>query len=135
MPPLDNPRHETFARGLARGLSLREASNAAKFFGSLTRIRKRSIRPAIAVRVAELTDQAQWGGDLQLKAIFEHLVALAKEAGDLKSAAAMVAARGLFAEATRLRTGAREARPAETEAPLPPRFDKEEWLAIWGPKA
>jgi hypothetical protein len=63
---------------------------------------------------------------------------LAKKAGELGTGAGMVAARGLLAEAIRLK---RDQPPTLAPPPgddgviLPPKLTTEEWLAAFAPKA
>ena len=62
---------------------------------------------------------------------------LAGTARGLGSAAALTAARGLLVEAARLKgllAQRASAEAQEGELKLPPRFERDEWLAIWGPQ-
>ena len=133
MGALDNPRHEALAQGLARGISVREATIEA---GLSARHLPRSVRlaasPAVVARMAEIRQQAVWGGLEDLEKVFGELMRLAEAAGKLGSAAGMNSARTLLAEAARLRERL-PAAPATAEAPLPPRLSKEEWIAAFAP--
>ena len=147
MPVLEDPRHETFAQALARGVSLRAASNEAKFYGGITRIRERSQRPHIAARVIEIEEHCRWGGDFKLREVFDQLMDLAKKAGELGTGAGMAAAKALLAEAARIRLAIGEAQAAAQAraqalaaaaplepAALPPMFTRAEWIAEFGAK-
>jgi hypothetical protein len=147
MPVLEDPRHEIFAQALARGVSLRAASNEAKFFGGITRICERSQKPAIAARVVVIKEHRRWGGDFKLREVFDQLMALAKTAGDIGPGAGMAAAKALLAEAARIRLAIGEAQAAAQAraqalaaaaplepAALPPMFTRAEWMAEFGPK-
>ncbi|HZL19468.1 MAG TPA: hypothetical protein VFG23_17165 [Polyangia bacterium] len=136
MAALCNTRHEAFARALARGVSLREATAASglKYFPK--RMQARAATAAVVARVEELKEEARWRGQQDLKRVFEKLFDLASSASELKTGAALTAARGLLAEAARLREhlpGAGHGAPLQGVRPAPD-LTKEEWLAAFAPR-
>lgn len=139
MPPLDDPRYEALAQGLARGLSLRQANAEAGLKEARPcRMRRRAARKDVAARIAELKAQMTWGDAEPLRVIYERAMALADRAGGLDSGAALAAARGLFAEAARAVReagifGAESGRAQTPRGPVPPDMTNEEWLAAFAP--
>ncbi len=141
MAAFNSARREALAQGLARGLSLKAASEAAGYRSSTSRTRGRSASAAVKARVEEIKEAARWAGQDDLAWIFAELMRLAKAAGKLETAAGMSAAKGLLAEAARLRE--RLASPEAsadaggggwvTPAPVP-KLTKAEWLAAFAPR-
>ncbi len=136
MAALNSARREALAQGLARGLSLKAATQEAGYGSSTSRRCGRAASKAVAARVEEIKEARRWDGQEDLALIFAELMRLAKEAGGMKSAAGMSAAKGLLAEAARLRE--RLAPPdarREWETPPPvPDLTKAEWLAAFAPR-
>ena len=136
MAAFNNPRHEVFAAALARKDSPRQAWLEAGYASRPLRARRLAETPAMVARVAELTEAAPWvGQDPELARVFSELMRLAKAAGALETGAAMVAARGLLAEAIALRERrARGGGEAPAALALPPALTKEEWIAAFAPR-
>jgi hypothetical protein len=130
MPPLPVPREETFAHVLAMGLSPGMAGGEAGYAKHWKHVRKRVARPDIVARAGELGDARQWG---ETRDAGEMIGAL------MRLAAAMVAARGLVAEAAKLdqrtleRREAPDATPAIAPCFLP--LSDEAWTAKYGHRA
>ena len=139
MAALNNSRHEGFARALARGASPKQAAAETGYDYHPDRARRLAATAAVAARVAELIEAARWGGHADLATVFSELMRLAKAAGELETAAAMVAARGLLAEAIALRERASAGvgngeGPGASVSALPPALTKEEWIAAFAPR-
>ena len=137
--PLNNPRHEAFAAALARGASVREATAEADLSRRhLARMIALALTEPIADRVAELRREAVWNGSLELAAVYDEMMRLARAAGRLKTGAGMLAAGKFLAEAARLCERATKAASeggARLAGPImPPVLTKEEWLAAFVPK-
>ena len=133
MPALWNPRHGAFAQALARGESIAAATAASGLKHMPQRMRERAETPALKERVAELKEQHRWGDNDELAKVFGVLMRLAESAGTLESGAAMTAAKGLLAEAARLRESvprAQASAPAP-ERPRLPTLTREEWIATF----
>jgi len=144
MPILFKSQYEAFAQALARGLSEMGANVEAGYADtSSTRARERAARPEIIARTAEIRLLTAWGGDTDLAAVFEELMRLAGKTGKSDqplSAAILAAARGLLAEAAKLRmqlppgVGATAPPIARTGPILPPQMSTEEWMEAFAPK-
>jgi hypothetical protein len=127
MPPLPVPREETFAHVLAMGLSPGMAGGEAGYAKHIV------ARFAPLPRIAKLPRPRDAGE------MIGALMRLAGKAGRMRSAAAMVAARGLVAEAAKLdqrtleRREAPDATPAIAPCFLP--LSDEAWTAKYGHRA
>ena len=132
MPALSDPHEEAFARALARGLSPGMASSEAGYARGRNRGRERAARSHVAARVGAL----QWDEAGDARAMIGALMGLAGTAGQMRSAAAMVAARGLVAEAARLTTRPPERTEAAASAvrigPMILPLSDEAWAAKYG---
>jgi hypothetical protein len=131
MPPLPVPHEEALARALAMGRS-RNAAGTDAGYGRRHKNRARSARPEIVARAREIGDTLQWGEACEADEMIRVLMRLAGKAGGMRTAAAMVAARGLVAEAAKL-DARRETPPAAT--PIDPCFlplSDEDWAAKYG---
>ena len=131
MPPLPVPREEALALALATGRSRAVASSEAGYAKN-KKHRARATRPDIVARAREIGDTLQWGEACEADEMIRVLMRLAGKAGGMRSAAAMVAARGLVAEAAKL-DARRETPPAAT--PIDPCFlplSDEDWAAKYG---
>lgn len=143
MPALNNPRHEALAKALSRGVSVREATIEVGLSPRhVGRILALSSREDFDARVAELREAAEWGEDLALKPIHDQALKLANAAAKLESAAAMMAAKALLAEAARIRQSLPRRTPPPAvllappaQSPARPVLSKEEWLAAFAPKS
>ena len=136
MPPLPVPREEALARVLAMGLSRGMAVGEAGYAKHWKHGRERVARPDIVARARELGDARQWGETRDAGEMIGALMRLAGKAGRMRTAAAMVAARGLVAEAAKLEQRTLERRETPSEAPaIDPRFlplSDEDWSAKYG---
>jgi hypothetical protein len=141
MSPLEDPRREAFAQALARGSTVREAARRAGYGPRINHSKDRARSKPIVKRVDEIARQLAWDGDTEALRVFDELMRLAAEAAKTKTPADLAAARGLLAEAARLRRDwAKLAAPAALAAPpptysiVPPELTKEEWLAAFAPR-
>jgi hypothetical protein len=136
MPPLPVPRQEALARVLATGLSRSVAAAEAGYAKHWRHGRERMARPDIVARARELGDARQWGETRDAGEMIGALMRLAGKAGAMRTAAAMVAARGLVAEAAKLNQRTLGQRETPHEAPaIDPRFlplSDEDWTAKYG---
>lgn len=133
MPTLINPLHEAYARARAIGHSKNAAYKEAGFAGSGNSKRVEGIK-GMAERIRELCDHIYWGETPDIAPVINELMRLAREAGAFQTAAGMVAAKGLLAEAARLK--GRLAEPAAGErdtAPREPPLSNADWLAKHAP--
>ena len=134
MTPLPLLHEEALARALARGLSRNAAGAEARYARHSRRGRERAARADIAARARELGEARQWGETREASEMIGALMRLAGKAGEMRTAAAMVAARGLLAEAAKLQGQLGD--PADTfdSAPPEPPMSKAEWIATYGRK-
>ncbi len=132
MPALSFLRDEAFARALAVGRSQGAAGAAAGYARRHGRGARRAARPDIVARARELGDARQWGEACDAATMIRALMRLAGQAGQMRTAAAMVAARGLVAEAAKLeqRRETPDGAPPITPAYLP--LSDEEWAEKYG---
>ena len=133
MRALDNPRLEAFATALARGLSVRAATEEAGFSRRhVGRMNDLAASGLVEARIREKRREALWGGRLELADVCDAMIAASSEARGLKTGAALMAAKELLAEAARLIERATIA--PDGEAGLPPELTKEEWIAAFAPR-
>ena len=125
MPALTKHRYEPFAQALSRDLHPVAAAKEAGFKGNKTQSCERAQRPEVIARVEELRRRRDWGGSRDLGPMIDELMAAARQASTLTTAAAFVAVRGLIVEAARLKQMLPE---PEDESPLPPPTTPAEWL-------
>ncbi len=128
MPPLPVPHEEALARALAMGRS-RNAAGTEAGYGRRYKHSARATRPDVVARARELGDAAQWGEACEVGEMIRALMRLAGKAGEMRTAAAMVAARGLVAEAAKLNE---RREPADDAAAIAPQFlplSDEDWAA------
>lgn len=134
-PALNDPRQEAFAQAVARGLSLQAASKEAGYYLDSRKSARRAQLPHVAARVADLIRDRAWAGSSDPESVIASLLAMARDAAKLGSAAGMREARALLLEAFRLRReldlGAAD--PEHAAGILPPALTKEEWLAAFAP--
>lgn len=74
MPILENPRHERFAQGLAKGLSASEAYEAAGFKPSRAAASRLSTKVNVQERVKELQGRVVEGIQISKQWVMEQLV-------------------------------------------------------------
>ncbi|MBA3812265.1 MAG: hypothetical protein H0X27_11610 [Caulobacteraceae bacterium] len=129
MAALHSPRREAFAQGLARGAAPVTAWQAAGFARHMGRANAAAAEKDVAARVVEIALERAGGGSTDLAPLIDRCVALADTAGTFKTAAGMVAARGLLAEAARLKG----LLPIPASPPRR-RLTTEEWVAEYAPK-
>jgi hypothetical protein len=126
-----NKRQEAFAHGLARGMTLREADVAAGYPS-----KGRSGKPAkqeIKARVEEIAPRIDWGETRGVKSLIEDLKVTFDKAVALNSAAGMAAARGLAAEAAKLKQVLpREPEPQDGRAERMRILTEAEWIKLYG---
>ncbi len=137
MPALSFARDEALARALAMGRSQGAAGAEAGYARRHGRGALRAARPDIVARARELGDARQWGEACDAVEMIRALMRLAGQAGQMRTAAAMVAARGLVAEAAKLDQRIDEARRETRDGapPITPAYrplSDEEWAAKYG---
>ena len=136
MPTLPDPRQEAFARALPMGRPSGAARAKAGYTRGWKNTRARAEMPAIAARVTELREDLQGGEISDVAPVITALMRLAKKAGDMSTPAAMAAARGLLAEAAKLKgrledKGERpDIVPEDVSRYLP--LSDEDWMAKYG---
>ncbi len=129
MAALDNPRREMFAQALARGCGPSQAEREAGYSRCSKATRARVASKQIKDRLAQIGKERAGGNSPDIGPVIDKLMELANASADLKTAAAMVAARGFLVEAARLK--------GLLPAPAPPprrRLSNEEWLAEYAPE-
>jgi phage terminase small subunit len=99
---LANPRHELFARALARGQPASEAYVVAGYCRNQRWASELFNRAEVKQRVAELQDQAARRVELTVDQITERLLALAAKAAAREDAASLSVARACLVDASRL---------------------------------
>jgi hypothetical protein len=125
MMPIDNPQHEAFAQARARGLTQRASGVEAGYSPCSGKTASRLANSkAIINRVKAIRAAAE---ATSVETMIRTLVAYAKTASEKESAAGMVAARGLIAEAAKLRMATGKKAPAASAAEAPPDDD-------WAPR-
>ncbi len=137
MPALSFPRDEAFARALAMGRSQGAAGAEAGYARRHRLGGERAARPDIVARTRELGDARQWGEAGDAATMIGALMRLAGQAGQMRTAAAMVAARGLVAEAAKLNQRIDDERRETPDGapPINPAFrplSDEDWAAKYG---
>ena len=126
-----NAGHEAFAQALARGATPREASEKVGYAAHARQAPRVAARADVIKRTAQIRQELAWGGSGDLKPVIDEMMRLAKEAGKLKTAAGMIAAKGFLVEAARLK-GLLPAAQEEFE-PHEPTLSEEAWLARFAP--
>ncbi len=126
MPALENVRLEALAQALARGLPLHAATAEAGFSRQNAMSKRRVQRPDVVKRVWEI-EVERYEADADLRPLIAQLGDLADKSGELNTASAMVAARGLIADAAKLK--GLLPKPAAKAEVLEPVLTTEEWIA------
>ncbi len=103
MPPLENARHEAFAKARAGGARLEDAYEDAGFAPDRGHACRLAQRPEVAERVAELRAANAALEDAEPRAIIAALLRLAKDNEALKSVEGSKEARANLLEVCRLR--------------------------------
>jgi hypothetical protein len=128
---LKNPRHETFARALARGASQTSAYEAAGYGRRRDCASRLALQADVQARVEAL--RAPIDGDGAVGMVIEDLLRLARKAEDLGTCAGLSAARGALLAVAKLSLIERPWRFEEPSEPLPPLLSDEEWLKKHSP--
>jgi hypothetical protein len=132
-------RQETFAHALAAGRSRIAASSEAGYPGDWKWARMRAAAAPIATRAVALRHEPAWDETADVAGVIKAMLRLARKAGDMQTAAAMAAARGLLAEAAKLKSGLPETPeipdgdPADAYVYQP--LSDEDWIAKYGRRA
>lgn len=135
MPMLKNIRHELFCRARVRGVGQMDAYRAVGYTGKNDSNARRIARSApVEARIKELLDDALWSDADDLRPLIDELGRLSARARSMATPAALVAARGLIAEAARLKilNAERALVDGSAFADLPRELSPEEWLARHG---
>ena len=145
MAALKNPKHEAIAQGLAAGLSMTKALEAAEYVAGGDNW-KLCAREDVTARVKALRDAASWGAGPDPAS--QKLAELARRSADLGTAVGLLGAGKLVVEIAKRRdrlqdaeaharaktpelNPAAKAAPAVVFMPLPQLSD-EEWKAKYG---
>ncbi len=103
MPPLPNPRHESFAQSRANGASFDDAYEDAGFIHGHRHGARMAQRPDIAARVAELRAERADLADAATPSVIAFLLRMAKAAEADVSPASLREVRLTLLEVERLR--------------------------------
>jgi hypothetical protein len=132
-------RQETFAHALATGRSRIAASTEAGYPRDWKWAHRRAEAAPIAMRAVALRHEPDWDETADVAGVIKAMLRLARKAGDMQTAAAMAAARGLLAEAAKLKSGLpetpefTESDPADAYVYQP--LSDEDWIAKYGRRA
>jgi len=132
MAAFENARMETLAQGLAAGLALHEATAAAGFSRQNGMSRRRAARADVTTRVAQIAAE-RIAKAADLVPVIDQLMTLAAKAETMTSAAALSAARGLLAEAVKVKAMLPAKAAGRDEEPRVPNLNKEERLKAFSP--
>ena len=133
MAGLNRDKSKAFVENLVTGQPPKAAALKAGYSPSwankvASKVRRADIGRMIAKRQWETTRKTA-----DLTPVIAALMAAGNAAAKLKSAAAFVAAKSLYAEAARLKS--LPPPPAEPPEPPPPEMTEAEWLAMVAPNA
>jgi len=135
MTMLAKPRHETFARALARGATQVDAYEEAGYARRSDCASRLALKPHVRARLEALRGSLAGGGAPAM--IYADLLRLAHKAEVLGTPAGLSAARGALAAAARLSLIERDRpAPAQERDPNNPRhwtMTRAEWLATFAP--
>jgi hypothetical protein len=113
MPPLENPRHETFCQFIAKGYAKEDAYEEAGFTPGFDHANRLYQRDQIKKRIAELrVEQTDISGATP-RAVIAELLRLAKANEALEDAGALREARQCLTEALNLANALKTQRNAE----------------------
>ncbi len=138
-PALKEPQQEATAQGLARGLSIHKAMKQAGYTRYRKEIDELMQTPPMVERIETIKYDRDRGGSGDLGFLVDTLISLADLAADLGTAAGVREARGLLADAAKLKAllPPEECAPAhdlgeddEIEIDMEP----EAWLAKFAPQ-
>ena len=130
---LVNPRRESFAQSLARGSTVEVARVAAGYAKRSRHLFRMAKSAAIVGRIEQIIDQAQWEDPAQILPVIEECMRLAKTAGNLGTAAGIMAAGSLLEKAARLKE--RLPRRPMMQDVLEPEMSREEWIRTYATPA
>lgn len=130
MAALHSPRREAFAQGLALGAAPVTAWQGAGYVRHMGRATAAAAEKDVAARVVEIELERAGGGSTDLAPLIDRCITLADKAGDLGTAAGMVAARGFLVEAARLKGML----PAPMASEIIPTLSDEAWMAKYAPR-
>jgi hypothetical protein len=131
MPPLPRKGWEKYARGRALGMTQRAAYMNAGYSEKTGNVEHVAKHPDVMRRVEELKDEFHWGETPDVAPVINELMRLARDAAKVGTVPAMVAARGLLAEAGKLK-GRLAERPDIFDAePVEPPMSKADWVATY----
>ncbi|HEY7901161.1 MAG TPA: helix-turn-helix domain-containing protein [Caulobacteraceae bacterium] len=135
MKGADKEKRATLARALAEGLNVKHAAKLSGY-GRQTVYRLRA-EAAFGAEVEKLRDELAWGGSTDLAPVINELVRYARQAAELKSAAALNVARQLLVETARLKQAmsGQVAAAAAKAAEDAHQAELDDWLATYGPKS
>lgn len=130
-----NKRREAFAQGLARKLKPEEAHVAAGYKPSRNAAKLAAVKE-IKARVEEIAKRIAWGETRDVTPMIEDLKDAFDKAVALGSGAGMVAARGLAAEAAKLKQLLpREPEAEDSRARRMQSLTEAEWIKLYGQPA
>lgn len=104
MPPIQNPQHEIFAQGRAKGATLDDAFESAGYPPDRSHACRLAKREDVAARIASLRAERDHAEGSQPQMIIDALARMARDSETLKTPACMKEARLNLLEADRLRT-------------------------------
>jgi len=126
--------HEDYAHFRAKGLPCKVAYARAGYKGRRGGYAyKINGRPEVKARVAELVARARLCDEAQPEEMIVELMELARIAATLGSGSGLNAARGLLAEAAKLRQQLEAQLLEESDEPLRPEMSEEEWFRTYAP--
>jgi hypothetical protein len=137
MPRLLKPEYEAFARARVQGFTQRQSHQRAGFAGKSGRYGYDVDHISqVAARVAELKALALGADAAEALPMIDRLMTLAGKAAELGTASGLNAAKGLLAEAARLKRelNAQSERDDDYDD-IPPRISQEEWMKIYAPQS
>ncbi len=134
MPPLTRKGWEKYARGRALGMTQSAAYINAGYSEKTGNVQHVAKHPDVMRRVEELKDEFLWGETPDVAPVVNELMRLAREAARVGTVPAMVAARGLLAEAGKLKGRLAQRPDVFDSEPFEPPMSKAEWRATYAPK-
>jgi hypothetical protein len=137
MPMLTNPQREAFAQACAQGVPGKEAYRRAGYIGHPDNAAKIAKYKEVSGRTAELVSEKLWGGSPDLGPVINELMRLALAAAKGGTVGGFNAAKGLLAEAAKLKLqlGAQRRERQDPYDDIPPRMSEAEWMKTYAPQA